>query len=218
MKIFLEQMLGYLETATRNIEQDDLETSYRNVSNMWEIINKELNRINKQDEIIKRAVVGHVPEESSKAMNIKRDIEYSLYITVGLPYSGKSSWAYRYSLEHNVPIVCPDNIRLSLHGMRYSALAEDFVWAIAKVMTRSLFYSGHSIVILDATNTSKKRRDFWYDEMWKSIFILFGVDGKECIRRAKENNDTAIIPIIQRQAENFEPIENDEGDNIIEIK
>ncbi len=123
----------------------------------------------------------------------------TLIATVGLPRSGKTTWATAQS----APVVNPDSIRLALHGQRFITLAEPFVWAIAAVMVRALFLSGHDVVILDATNTTQKRRDAWRSEDWDIMFKLFPTPKEECIRRA--GDDTEIIPIIERMDAQREP-------------
>src|SRR5882672_916000 len=66
---------------------------------------------------------------------IKREKDKLLICTVGLPRSGKSTWARSQSF----PIVCPDAIRIAIHGQRFISEAEPFVWATAKAMVRALF-------------------------------------------------------------------------------
>ena len=90
--------------------------------------------------------------------------------------------------------------------------AEPFVWAIAKTMVRSLFLAGHSIVIVDATNTTKKRRDDWKGP-WCRRYRVMGTTVKECLRRAQSEGDTEIIPVIDRMAHQYEPVEDDEVDD-----
>ena len=131
-----------------------------------------------------------------------------LICTVGLPRSGKSTWAQSYGGK--IPIVNPDSIRYALHGQRYQALAEDFVWAIAKVMVRALFAAGHSTVIVDATNTTRKRRDFWQDKGWNTEFQPIMVSEGRCIERANAAGDTGIVPIIEKMADQYEPLETGE--------
>jgi predicted kinase len=80
-----------------------------------------------------------------------------LILTVGLPRSGKTTWAR----AQGVPVASPDAISRALHGQRFIGVAEPFVWAIAKLMVRALFLAGHPTVIVDATNTTQKRRDEW---------------------------------------------------------
>jgi predicted kinase len=131
----------------------------------------------------------------------------TLIATVGLPRSGKTTWAR----QQGVPIVCPDSIRLALHGERYIALAEPFVWATAKVMVRALFLAGHSAVILDATNITRKRRDEWQSTEWNTQFQAIPTDRDVCVARATYEDDQYIIPIIHQMADAFEPLQQGEA-------
>lgn len=129
-----------------------------------------------------------------------------LIATVGLPQSGKSTWARTQAY----PIVCPDEIRTALHGHRFAAEAEPFVWAIAKVMVRALFGAGHQFVILDACNTTRKRRDEWKSPEWALRFRSSFESVDVCIERALAVGDEELVPIIGRMAEQFEPCGDDE--------
>ena len=117
---------------------------------------------------------------------------------VGLPYSGKSTIARKM----DVPIVCPDEIRLAMHGHRFIPEAEGMVWAIAHIMVNALFGAGHTKVVLDSCNASRKRRMEWegssvYDVFWTPVRTPMDV----CIERAFAEDDEEIIPIIQRMNE-----------------
>lgn len=137
-----------------------------------------------------------------------------LIITVGLPRSGKSSWAQ----AQNYPIVNPDAIRLGLHGQPFIGEAEPFVWAIAQVMVRALFNAGHHTVVVDATNTSRKRRDFWKSRAWRRRFVTFGGPEmqEECMQRAlaqyplDEQAREGLVNAIIRMADTYEDPTNDE--------
>ncbi len=131
-----------------------------------------------------------------------------LICTVGLPKSGKTTWAKR----QGYPIVCPDSIRLALHGQRFAAQAEPFVWAIAKLMVRSLFLAGNKIVILDATNNTLARRDEWRHPDWSLYFKVIATSVDECIKRAKAEGDEQIIPVIDRQDAEHQPLAYDEDE------
>ena len=124
-----------------------------------------------------------------------------LWVTVGLPYSGKTTWAKTTGL----PIVNPDSIRYALHGQRFCPDAEPHVWAIAQTMVRALFLAGHQEVILDATNCTEKRRQVWRSTHWETRWKAFDTSKEECLRRAE--GDEAIRPVIERMAAKFEPIE-----------
>ena len=82
----------------------------------------------------------------------------TIHIMVGLPRSGKSTYAAKLSVEFNAPIVNPDSVRLALHGQAFIPTAEQMVWAIVDYMIKSLLMC-HDHVILDATNTVVERRE-----------------------------------------------------------
>jgi predicted kinase len=124
-----------------------------------------------------------------------------LICTVGLPLSGKSTWAR----QQGIPIVCPDEIRRALHGERYAPLAEPMVWAMATLMVRALFGAGHERVILDACNNTRKRRDPWTKE-FNAVFKVIGTPAETCLERALGHRDHYIVPIIGRMASEFEPL------------
>ena len=119
-----------------------------------------------------------------------------LVMTVGLPRSGKTTWAK----AQGCPIVNPDAIRLALHGQRYVGLAEPFVWAIATVMVRALFLAGHWRVVLDATSITQKRRDAWESDAWARVYHVIDTPADVCRERALLAEDHEIIPVIDRMA------------------
>ncbi len=129
-----------------------------------------------------------------------------LICTVGLPRSGKTTWAY----STGYPIVSPDAIRLALHGRRYVQLAEPYVWAIAKTMVSALFLAGHKTVVLDATCSTRKRRDDWQGHKWSTQFKVIQVHMDVCVQRAMDDDDSEIIPVIQRMFNQWERLADDE--------
>lgn len=130
----------------------------------------------------------------------------ALILTVGLPRSGKTTWAR----AQPYPIVNPDSIRLAMHGRRFYAPAEPLVWATARLMVRSLFVAGHRVVVLDATGTIKSRRDEWKSTEWDLYFKEVPTDAATCRQRAVLENDAEILPIIDRMAATFEPLGPDD--------
>ena len=129
-----------------------------------------------------------------------------LILTVGLPRSGKSTWAKK----QNLPIVNPDSIRLALHGNAFTGEAERMVWTQAHYMVKALFLAGHDVVILDATNTTKKRRDEWKSKEWDTYFKVFKTPESICVERAFDDDSGLLIPIIRHMNENQEPLTEDE--------
>lgn len=130
-------------------------------------------------------------------------MKHKLILLSGLPRSGKTTHARGLGY----PIVCPDAIRLALHGQRFMVDMEPYVWAIAKTMVKSLFLAGHGFVTLDATNTTQKRRDQWYSGDWDVELVIVNTKMDECLRRAEAEQDWQIIPVIRRMAEETD-IEN----------
>lgn len=147
-----------------------------------------------------------------------------LILTVGLPRIGKSTWC-KQVMKRGIPIVNPDSIRLAIHGQPFISDAEPYVWATAMTMTKSLFLAGHKKVVVDATNTTRSRRDFWKSPDWIREYKVFGSpdDMLLCMERAKESCETdghymGLTSAIKRMADNWEPVEEDEWDAVSQIR
>ena len=125
----------------------------------------------------------------------------TLICMVGIPYSGKSTKAKEIAINKNAPIVCPDCIRVAIHGCKFIPSAEGLVWSVAKIMVSSLFLTGVDNVILDATNTTPERRKEWMSSKWKTIFHVIDTSKEECIKRAEAIGDYTIIAIIEKMFE-----------------
>ncbi len=136
--------------------------------------------------------------------------ELKLICTVGLPRSGKSTWAKKMREEHGWPTVNPDAVRYALHGQRYATRAEPMMWAIVAIMIRALFIAGHKIVVLDATGNTRKRRDSMTSDDWVLYYKVIDTSKQVCLFRAQGKNDEVIIPVIERMAEQHEPLQEDE--------
>jgi predicted kinase len=128
----------------------------------------------------------------------------TLILTVGLPRSGKSTWA----LSTGFPIVCPDAIRLALHGQRFIPEAEPMVWATAQYMVRALFLAGHARVVFDATNLRAESRKEWDSPRWKTAVRIFPTDATTCIQRALDTGQADLLPVIDRMNHNANLFEN----------
>jgi predicted kinase len=119
-----------------------------------------------------------------------------LILTVGLPRSGKSTWA----LAQGCPVVDTDAVRLAIHGTPWLASAEPLVWGIAKTMVVSLFKAGHPKVILSATSVTAARRREWDRMADKVEWQVFHTMPDECKRRALLTGQDYLIPVIERMA------------------
>lgn len=134
------------------------------------------------------------------------EMSKKLIVMVGLPRSGKSTWARNQRL---FPIVNPDSIRIALHGQPFLPSMEPYVWAIAKTMVKSLFLAGHTIVILDACNVTKKRRQEWVSPEWKTYYKGIPTPVNVCFQRCGEDNEP-LWKAIERMWKEFEGLSSDE--------
>ena len=134
-----------------------------------------------------------------------------LIVLMGLPRSGKSTWARANSRKLNAPIVNPDAIRLAMYGTAYIRSMEPYVWAVAKTMVDALFRAGQWAVIVDATNATRAARDKWRDMGWDVEFHYIAEYTSVCINRAKEPGaNHELVPVIERMAAQFEALQQDE--------
>lgn len=116
-----------------------------------------------------------------------------LILTVGLPKSGKSTWA----LEQGHPVVNRDAIRLALHGEKYLQPAENMVSTIEAYMVPSLFYAGHETIIIDSTHLRKRYVDRWRSSLWEIELKFIITPPNICIERAITDGEGELIPIIK---------------------
>lgn len=126
-----------------------------------------------------------------------------LILTVGLPRAGKST----YLRGLDIPICCPDEVRRYLGCFPFRAECEPEVWKIVRCMVHSLFASGAQTVALDATNTTIKRRNEWRCvDYWVRDLIVFNTPKMICIERALQNDQPYLVSVIERMAEQYEPV------------
>lgn len=138
-------------------------------------------------------------------------IKNTLILTIGLPRSGKSTWAR----ETGCPIVNLDSIRLALHGQRYWGPAEPMISAHAHLMVSSLFLAGNQAVIMDSCNHTARRRTGWYcredtPAQWMTVCHLIDTEEETCHERAIAESDMDIRPVITRMAQQWDYRPEDE--------
>jgi predicted kinase len=138
-------------------------------------------------------------------------------VMVGLPRSGKSTLAGKLRDRFHLPVVCPDCVRLALHGQIYSKQAEPFVWATVYAMAEALLLAGHEGIIVDATSMTKALRERWVRPEWRTGFIHVDTPVNECLRRAEQTKRPDLLPIINQMAVRFETLEFHERDIILNI-
>ncbi len=144
----------------------------------------------------------------------------TLIVTVGLPRSGKSTWALATSKQLHCPIVSPDAVRLAVTGQRFVLEGEPAVWMVVRYMVRALFKVGHNTVILDSTNITKSNRKIWLDESKLGNygdstvrFVTFDADVATCKERAKRIGQFDLLSVIDSMHESFEELDDSEEPN-----
>ena len=82
-------------------------------------------------------------------------------------------------------------------------------------MAKSLLISGHKRIIIDATNTTKKRRNVW---KYLDASIPYNLEiyempysAETCIERAKKDDKDFLIPVIERMHNRYEKPTEEEG-------
>jgi predicted kinase len=149
----------------------------------------------------------------------KGEMTKELIVMAGISNSGKTlgAWEIWHKLTDlcfEAAIVNRDAIRLAHYGKRYIAEREQEINAIEEAMVKAHFLYGYEIVIVDACHHTKERRERWRkiaeDNGWNIRFEVMDTPVEECIRRAEAKEDNYIIPVIQKQAAEFEPLTEEE--------
>jgi predicted kinase len=134
----------------------------------------------------------------------------ALAIICGLPLSGKSTFVRQLRREMPWVVVCPDEVRLALHGSEFLKPAEGLVWASTELMVRAMLRS-EQMVLIDATNTTKTRRNVWVDiaDDFGLPLAAYVMDtpAHTCKDRALAANKEHMVPIIERMAEQWEDVD-----------
>jgi len=107
-------------------------------------------------------------------------------------------------------VVNADSVRLALHGQRYQALAEPFVFAIREVMVRSLFNAGHDLVVYDETNYSRATRDRMKSKDWDNVYLVVDTSPEVCKERAIATGQPDLLPVIDSMFARYQPLGEDE--------
>lgn len=104
-----------------------------------------------------------------------------LYVLVGLPASGKSTWA-KNNINSKTKWISSDNLRRELFGSETNQDNNDLVFKEMKNRTKVLLDQGFD-VIYDATNIVSKRRKTLISDFKKheKICVYFATDKLNCI-------------------------------------
>ena len=138
----------------------------------------------------------------SRLYSMKNTHQRTLICTIGLPFSGKATWAKAQGL----PVI---DLEISEKLMKTKSQKNTSALEFTRQMIQSLFLSGNSVVILLAENLTRKEREFWQskDSFWNTQYREFSITELEAIRLAQTSGASkAVIDQIKTKAKAYEPL------------
>jgi predicted kinase len=139
--------------------------------------------------------------------------------TIGISHGGKSTWADFQKVLLNAggykcEIVCRDDIRRDLYGGRYDPTREADVSLEEVRRIGQLVRDGVDFILVPNCHHKRKDRDRLRNicrrYRCELMFEIIDTPVEECLRRAEAKGDDYIIPVIKKQAAEFEPLTEEE--------
>ena len=136
----------------------------------------------------------------------------NLYIPIGIPASGKSTWANR----QNSQIICPDTYRRTVYGgPPKSGLIPDHekeIWRWAYSQLDLAQRSRHA-VLFDATNLSQSRRTRLRNlaPRHNHVAVYFETPLELCLQRNAEREFPVPTQVVEDMHARLVPPTHDEG-------
>lgn len=150
----------------------------------------------------------------------------TLYVLIGIPGSGKSTWARENAQRLHAVVVSSDSVRRDLRAHGQNPLDGDLVFADVEHRAREQLRAGRS-VILDATHSLRKYRTYALylagDFHARRIAIWFDVPLEVCLRRNVQRTKQIFgeeeVPeaVVRRMHARLQPPGKDEFDEIVRI-
>lgn len=138
----------------------------------------------------------------------------TIYFTVGLPRSGKTTFRSEFIKHNEVVIISADELRYLIYGQRFFANGENFVWGVNNIMLEGLLSQGKNVFVDECGITKDRRKNIirlGKKYKYKIICFYFDIPKEVCIERANKENDDVILSVIERMNNNFEKPDESEG-------
>lgn len=155
----------------------------------------------------------------------------TLYVLIGLPASGKTTWARQNFSGLHAAVVCSDDIRRDFQADGRDTLNTDLVFAEMERRARSMLQAGHP-VMLDATHFSRTYRRYAIQlagELHaRRVAIWFDLPLSVCLERNARRGDGRCGEVdgpffppsehdLRDIADMFQPPGSDEFDEVVRI-
>jgi hypothetical protein len=114
-------------------------------------------------------------------------METVLYLMVGLPYAGKTTWCR----NANTPTIEVDALRRSLYGLEYVERMEPYVIWLSSVFALTLLQRHHRVFVDDTFGTPARRMHFFFPGVVTHM-VWCDADEATCLRRAPEEHHARI--------------------------
>lgn len=109
----------------------------------------------------------------------------TLYVTIGIPQSGKTTWAKKNQNRLNAVHISSDEIRKELYGDESIQGDGRKVFALVHKRIREALARGKN-VIFDATSVARRKDIFVDYEGYPIVAVYFDIPLKVCLRRNEE--------------------------------
>ena len=142
----------------------------------------------------------------------------TLYMMVGLPASGKSTYAKILAEEVDGIVVSSDGIRAEWYGDEAIQGDPSKIFREVELRCKNALGTGQS-VIMDATNMNAKKRANFLRQMpaCHKVCVVMAVPFDVCIAHDKERSRSVGLEVMEKMRKNFQMPYYNEGWDHIEI-
>lgn len=144
-----------------------------------------------------------------------KQIQNEMILLIGLPASGKSTWAKRYVTDRKfAALISSDSIREELYGDETTQGDNNKIFSLVRERAEEALKEGKDVVI-DATNMTIKDRSAYFDiaKTYGATVtgILFDTPVEECKRRNSKRDRVVPDFVYDKMLNRYEEPKLSEG-------